>query len=688
VLAYIAPNSYAKRHVELRYMPMPTISIPTLLGLTLGVGVVWLWPASQSSTPVITSTQAVITAHTAVTPRASWETFTKTDALLRLPELAGLLADATEETISELAEKFLTLTPEPTELEWQLLFRRWADFSPQAAFGFAQEHETKPARRALLAAMAWAEVDAPAALQALAGAPQHDIQSFLMSVAPRDPLWAWQIGEERGLWLWDVGVFMAALQRRDPASVAAFVNARQHPWDPGALAKEWYAVDPAAALAWAQSLPGLQGQKAYGTLLQSIAKRDPEAAASLLAKAPHSLPFLTAASQTATSLAKQDPAAALAWVRGNFTGAAQQYALFGVIKGLTESNPEAALALLNEVGWQPKLDGADKSSDNSRTLRPEDPDMVIGVLLGKMAVTQPQKVLDALAQSDQSSKYGGEMGLAVGAWMKRDLPDFLKYLSQTYSDRSISGAVDPLPYENRLAESMAEQTPVSECSALWAKCRELNLPESIALSLAREIASRLATQDSASGKNFIATLPSEWQAKATSAWLKAVAAVRPLEALEAMWTLDGSPPYNLASTLAEKYPLHMRDQLQAHAETSSAVALANDFVATWMTTEPEVASSWVNDLPPSKLRDAAASGLIQGLFRQAAPDVQAAVAWLNVIEDPSTYLTQCEACYSAMDDESDASKAAFVEGLHLNPAEKLKLTGADTGAENPDPFAR
>jgi hypothetical protein len=667
-------------------MSLLSTSIRLSFGLALGFGAVWFWPAERLLQTSVKTTAGPVAIGHDVPLQATWETFSKTNADLRLPQLAGLLAEATENTISALAENFLTLTPEPTEMEWQLLFRRWVDFAPQAAFSFAKEHETKPARRALLAAMAWAELDAPTALQALLGHPENDIQSFLRSVAPRDPNWAWQIGEERNLWL-DARVFIAALHRRDPASVAAFVDARKSPWDPAYLAKHWYAVDPASALAWVENLPGLEGQKAYGALLQSMAQRDPQAAAALLAKAPHSLPFLTAASQTATALAKQDPAAALAWVRGNFTGAAQQYALYGVIKGLTESNPDAALALLNEVGWEPKLDGTEKSDAHSRMVSAEDPDRVIGDLLGKLALTQPKKVLEQLKQGNLNSSFKEEMQLAVGTWMKQDLTGLIEFAKQV----PFGPVPDPFNvYGSQLIESMAAQTAISNIVALLAQCRAANFPDGAAASLAEKIAGRLAVQDSNTGKSFIASLPVEWQPEATAAWLRGVAEVRPLEALESMWSFeaDAVPP-NLVANLTEKHPLQLRDQLQAHAELPAAVAVADDFVTDWMKTEPEAASSWVDQMPPSKLRDAAASGLIKGLVGQPVPDFQAAVAWLNVIQDEDNYFANSQHCYRAMIEVPASTRAAFVEGLRLDPLLKKSLfLGIDPFHPIQDPFAQ
>ncbi len=53
----------------------------------------------------------------------------------------------------------------------------------------------------------------------------------------------------------------------------------------------------------------------------------------------------------------------------------------------------------------------------------------------------------------------------------------------------------------------------------------------------------------------------------------------------------------------------------------------------WMSKDPEAASSWVANMPPSEARDQGASNISRQLFQTQAPDFEAAHAWAQAIEN-------------------------------------------------------
>lgn len=164
------------------------------------------------------------------------------------------------------------------------------------------------------------------------------------------------------------GTVLAAMATKDPKAAAAHFQDEenfllQSPQNgagiAGAVAKEWAKRDPAAALAWAQSLgPGLKGG-AMAAIIGNLSVEDP-------AKAAQTASGLDLGDgddrtriygQIGQAWAARDPVAAFEWIGGLPAGAQRNEATRRAVDTYAASDPEAAARLVDQMAGE---DGHDR----------------------------------------------------------------------------------------------------------------------------------------------------------------------------------------------------------------------------------------------------------------------------------------------------------------------------------------
>jgi hypothetical protein len=113
----------------------------------------------------------------------------------------------------------------------------------------------------------------------------------------------------------------------------------------GDLATQWGNSSPADALAWAQTLPDADAAARTGaidTILTSLSKTNPNAAAAFVENAADPSAYLSAAPAIAQNLAATDPDAALDWASNLPDGTGKDQAIGNVLASMAQIDPTEA----------------------------------------------------------------------------------------------------------------------------------------------------------------------------------------------------------------------------------------------------------------------------------------------------------------------------------------------------------
>ena len=176
---------------------------------------------------------------------------------------------------------------------------------------------------------------------------QQDPEAALASLNSLDP-------KKQG---GDAPSILASLAARDPQRVAAWLaNPKNTLVDfpamgailAGTLGKEWVRQDPAAALAWARSLPESQRGGAYVGVLGTLASTDPAAAARLASQLDADSARLNVLGDISKTWAKKSPADALAWAN-SLDGPERQTALRQALGSWSDAAPAAAARFVEDL---------------------------------------------------------------------------------------------------------------------------------------------------------------------------------------------------------------------------------------------------------------------------------------------------------------------------------------------------
>ena len=176
---------------------------------------------------------------------------------------------------------------------------------------------------------------------------QQDPEAALASLNSLDP-------KKQG---GDAPSILSSLAARDPQRVAAWLA------DPkntlvdfpimgailaGTLGKEWVRQDPAAALAWARSLPESQRGGAYVGVLGTLASTDPAAAARFASQLEADAARLHVLGDISKSWAKKSPSEALAWAI-SLDGTERQTAMRQALGSWSDTAPAEAARFLEDL---------------------------------------------------------------------------------------------------------------------------------------------------------------------------------------------------------------------------------------------------------------------------------------------------------------------------------------------------
>jgi RNA polymerase sigma factor (sigma-70 family) len=309
-----------------------------------------------------------------------------------------------------------------------------------------------------------------------------------------------------------LSIVVAALARTDPAAAAKFLD-RVPPFAGksgiGAqeLAPRWGAVDPVEALVWAQQQPAAEQGRLVNAVLKGWVKspkgslaeaRDmtrllteelrpkaleavvlawseiepPAAATFALAESPEVL------AQVVAGWLKRDDAAAVDWVKGLADVAVRDRALYGIVQGYLQVNPNKALGVaesiqapalrdkvLGELGSSvAETSGVDAGLEIVRKVGdPDARDRAIARMIQRLARQDPRKaagLADLMSDPAQRTEAIGSIltwGSAADPTLCRELLGKLP-------------RVDSIQYQ-RVADGFAKKDPAA--AAAWA----LTLPE-------------------------------------------------------------------------------------------------------------------------------------------------------------------------------------------------------------------
>jgi hypothetical protein len=286
----------------------------------------------------------------------------------RIQALIAFYSNLTPEQLEAEARKLESLPMNERMMASFLLFGRWAEVDPTAAMSFSNTMGFAGMFVRPTILQSWASTDPANAAIYYAANPREFAMMGMMG-GGRGPMGGQQGG----------------------ASI---------------IAGEWARQDPAAALAWANSLT-TEKSKAMGAVVGEVAKTDPAKAASMLTSMSGT-DLDDAYRSVATQYGASDFTAAQAWIR-TLPADQQAEALASAIGGLSNKDPEAAARQLAQM-----QDGDAKNR-------------VVGEVIGDWARVNPTAAADLLKkQTDEGAQRDG-MRQLMPAWVGQNPAAALQY---------------------------------------------------------------------------------------------------------------------------------------------------------------------------------------------------------------------------------------------------------------------
>jgi hypothetical protein len=377
------------------------------------------------------------------------------------------------------------------------LFARWGELDPHAAIAFAESLPKASDRHDATEAIlnGWVDTDRQAAENWARALPNGRLksmawQAIVVAQAAEDPMRALTLAQEVELSWADLGnigdVIFGAWAVRDSAGAATQADRLpQGPLKMDAqciIAKQWAEIDPASAIAWAQSLPDLLPNESDGfggrttsmgaersntakRIIETWLKRDSGGAIRWLSELPDdpwkTLMITDACSQNTETT--HDPDVALRLANLFPQGGRREEALQYTAERLGQIHPESALALLSpemdEKAKGPIMSGLAESLKGETLLAALRQAQTGGFPLeGITRWADPATAADWAAQQPYHEKY---LPQVAGAWMAKD-PDrgaeFVRNLPAPMKDAALSRAVENSLYGRmNSAPEMADQ---------------------------------------------------------------------------------------------------------------------------------------------------------------------------------------------------------------------------------------
>jgi len=328
---------------------------------------------------------------------------------------------------------------------------------------------------------------------------------------------------------------------------------------------KWGDADPAAALAWLENnTSGPTHDTAVGDVLEKLAAGDPTGAIAYVTQLPES-PLREKYLQSVLAVwGKQGPAGALAWVRQNLTGQAYDMALAEVLPLAIQANPAAMVDLVLQLP-----DG------NARN-------RAVTTLAEALAA---QDVPSALAWAKNlpddlpNTTRNAAMQAVVKAWANAD-----PARAAAFVEESGPGALGGFSVMN-VAQTWAKEDP--EAALAWAQSLPDDGSSFRQQAVAAVLAEMAANDPAVAWKLAVDNLASDPSASAFTS-------------IVSRW--GENDPVAVAKALAA---------LPDGALGNHYTNIASFFVQDLMRADPEGAAEWVKNLPTGALRDAVVPKLDQ-----------------------------------------------------------------------------
>ncbi len=423
----------------------------------------------------------------------------------------------------------------------------------------------------------------------------------------------------------------------DPQRAVAFLerNAGDNPNYPVAaekIALQWAKRDPEAALVWVRRLDKpSERADLQDAIIESLIKEDPQGSAARMMALPAERSRAKHTITLAVAWAEKDVEGALAWSKANLDGFEKIAALSAVGQRLMKSDPEAAIALIDEIGWHlplrnpihgyrtetPGLGGGSGTVYDDHDLKP-----LIEDALKYLAKTDPRSAIERAEKLNDEhwASFAREaIEPAVSSWFQSDPREAQNWIRE----QPVETGSEPDPIVRAMLSAWAENDP--ETAAEYAR----ELPQDFRRK------HLVSTAVETIGENDVG---------AALDWLGSVSADYTNAAVNSNGGLTTSSISNMLSRPLKNHPagvaaeLHripagkQRDQLTVSAVrnwASSDPAKAAQWLGSnaseapveayeklaeqWATQDVYSASVWIGDLPASEARDGAISTLIEVL---------------------------------------------------------------------------
>ncbi len=402
-------------------------------------------------------------------------------------------------------------------------------------------------------------------------------------------------------------------------------------WNPHAeLARIWGKKDPAAALAWANTLPTDQQAMAVDAIAESL---NMEQLLELRAQRPASEHY--GLGWTAVQRLRQsDPWAALRLVAQLFRGEEREKVVMRTLSDLADQQPERAMPIFRALGW---------------------PTGTQDVLLN-LAKTEPAKAFAELAHST-SSHLSHPVFYEVIDWARTDYDAAMAWAQEM-----------PLHLRKAAVEAVAGSLghrPLDEIRS-YAHSQPPGPVRDAAFS---SLVSKLFDKDQPRAIQEISQVPADLRVDFATRYY---------------WQLQEADKAGVLTTILQTAPITEENRerytyLSTHLPTDMVgkllPALPQAAVEPeawrivgerWSMEDPVQASAWTSQLPAGPGRDHAITGLVAGVL--ADGDVPAAWDWAATISEPAVRLPLLQKVYAdwRQMDPSAASAALAADGRLSN----------------------
>ncbi len=210
------------------------------------------------------------------------------------------------------------------------------------------------------------------------------------------------------------------------------------------IASEWARQDPAAAMAWANTLT-TEKEQAMTSVVSEVSKTDPKKAAEMLASM--SGDKSSAYRSIASNYGAQNFAEAQAWVR-TLPADKQSEAMASAISGLSNKDPQAAS---RELASMAAGDAKDRAVSN---------------VVGDLARVDPKAAAAVLTQQGSADVQRDGMRELIPAWVNKDAGAALSYANSLEAGKTRDSALQTYVWSNntgapadlvKVAETIADQ---------------------------------------------------------------------------------------------------------------------------------------------------------------------------------------------------------------------------------------